>query len=237
MDDLTPNERAAFTKITQLAADAWAVTNGTEGHPLDPKLISSLIYKRLWNNHLGFGYLWTARLPVEASILMRCGVEAAICLAALRVDPEAFIGLLKRDAAFSAKKQRAALVATGGEAAGADVDDFIATLTGGARPAPLVWADLAKAGSVPQLYEVYSVLSSTSSHVTGMSIVEGATGGKVMSDHRDDLIEMTKQRPVQMAGTTLLGVASHARTLGNVDLMNRAADLLGEVNQIQAGYL
>lgn len=155
MQEPTPEELAICDHITHLGADTWAATLAVDGLNTDPMMFSAMIYRRLWSNHRGFLVLWKANLQLEASIVLRSGLEASICLAALPVLGEGFIALMKKDAAYSVQRQQKKLLEDGDEAAAheaaAHVEMLLSLLPEGSKPACLNFKTLAVTGGVPQL--------------------------------------------------------------------------------------
>jgi len=243
MPEPTPEERAICDEISHLGADTWTASLAVAGLNTDPMMFSVMIYSRLWSNHQGFLVLWNANLLLEASIVLRSGLEAAICLAALPALGGDFIDLMKRDAAYTVQRQQRKLLEDGDEEAaqeaGAHVDMLLSLLPDGTKPACLNFKTLAETGGVPQLYSAHRLLSGTSSHVTGLSVLQG-----VVSDDEDEtealqarLRGITRRMHLMyMAGATLHGTALHCQMIGAEALLERANALIGRMNEISQDW-
>lgn len=237
----TQAEIAIIDEISQLGADTWAATLSVEGLNTDPKMFSAMIYRRLWSNHRGFLVLWKANLLLEASIVLRSGLEAAICLAALPVLREDFIAMLKKDAAYTVQRQQKKLLEDGDEAAsqeaGAHVDLLLSLLPEGTKAACLNFKTLADTGGVPQLYSAHRMLSGTSSHVTGLSVLQGLVSDDASKALQDKLTGLTRRMHlIYMAGASLHGIALHCQMIGATELMERANGLIRRMNGISLGW-
>jgi len=136
-----------------------------------------MLFKRLWSNHRGYTLLHNNSLPLESDIILRSGVENAICIAANYRLREEFTVLIQMDVLATTLGQ----IKTNREDVPDDLlrdqETFIRNVTAklpeGKKPAYLNWKKLAELGQVPQLYKDYRTLSSGSAHVTGMSIIRG----------------------------------------------------------------
>ena len=241
MQELTPEELGICDEISNLGADTWTATLAVEGLNTDPMMSSVMIYRRLWSNHRGFLVLWKANLLLEASIVLRSGLEAAICLAALPALGGDFIALMKKDAAYTVQRQQRKLLEDGDEAAaqeaGAHVDLLLSLLPEGTKPACLNFKTLAETGGVPQLYSAHRLLSGTSSHVTGLSVLQGLVSDDASMALQNELTGLTRRMHLMyMAGATLHGIALHCQMIGALELLERANDLIGRMNGISQGW-
>ena len=213
----TSDELVIFDDISRLGASLWAKSREVEGLNSDPKMISIMLFKRLWSNHRGYAVLWNNALNLESDIILRSGLEAAICIAAnfrLRAD---FVCLMRQDAAFTLQGQIKLHRNEGdgelvqqGEAV---LRDLQARLPAGSKAAKLDWKSLAEQGGVPELYAWHRMLSGVSSHVTGLSVLRGVTevpndGMAVMQSELQGLTR--KMHLMMMAGATLQGSMLHA---------------------------
>lgn len=238
----SPEELAICDEVSHVGADTWTATMALEGLNTDPMMFSAMIYRRLWSNHRGFLVLWKANLLLEASIVLRSGLEAAICLAALPVLGKDFIALMKKDAAYTVQRQQRKLLEDGDEAAaheaGAHVDMLLSLLPEGSKPACLNFKTLAETGGVPPLYSAHRLLSGTSSHVTGLSILQGAVSDEASIALQDELSGLTRRMHLMyMTGATLHGIALHSQIIGAAELMDKANALIGQMNEISQGWL
>lgn len=242
MQEPTPDERAICDDISHLGADTWAASLAIEGLNTDPKMFSIMIYSRLWSNHRGFLVLWKAGLQLEASIVLRSGIEAAIAIAALHVMGDEFITLLRKDAAYTVLRQQKKLQEEGDNAAAAEaaahIDMLLSALPEGSKATCLNWKTLAETGGMPQLYSAHRLLSGTSSHVTGLSVLHGVVSDDESEGLQDRLKGMTRRMHLMyMAGATLHGLAVHCRMIGDAALTERADALVERMNQISFGWV
>lgn len=242
MNEPTPVELAIFDEISAVGADTWAVSQGIEGLSTDPKMFSIMIYRRLWSNHRGFALLWRERFQLEASIILRSGIEAAICLAALHTNSDEFLTLLRMDAAATVRKQQKRLEEEGEEEAALSaagcVDMLLSPLPEGCKPTFLNWKSLADDCQVPQLYSTYRHLSGTSSHVTGLSVLEGVVSDEETEQLQAQLARMNRRMHLMyMASATLHGTSLHCQMIGSAELGARADQLIARMNEISEGWL
>ncbi|QNE33338.1 hypothetical protein F1C10_04950 [Sphingomonas sp. NBWT7] len=177
-------------------------------------MFSIMLYKRLWSNQRGYTALWKMNLHVEANIVLRSAVETAICLAANEKLREEFVLLMSRDAAATIQGQ--IKVHRGEEAydlvreGEATLRFLQARLPEGAKPATLRWRELAERGGVPQLYSFHKMLSSVSSHVTGLSILRGVTNPRMDAGQREISKLERKMHLMMMASAMLQGARLHS---------------------------
>lgn len=210
----TSNELALFDDISEVAKNLWEKSGGMEGLNTDPKMFSNAIFRRLWSNHRGFALLWKNEFRLESDIILRSALEASICIAANLELREKFVLLMKRDAAFTLlgqiKSQR-----DDGETEMVREGELLlrqmqSTLPQDENPAKLQWKELAEIGKVPLLYSWHRMLSGVSSHVTGMSIIDGF-GGEGLDEKHEELKKLNrKMHLMMMAGATLHGTMFHA---------------------------
>lgn len=242
MSEPTAEELAVCNEISQLGADTWAASLQIEGLNTDPKMFSVMIFRRLWSNHRGFLVLWDANLLLEASIVLRSGLEAAICLAALPTLGEDFIELMRKDAAFTVQRQQKKLLEDGDEEAANEasghLDMLLAQLPEGSKPTALHFKTLAEAGGVPQLYFAHRHLSGTSSHVTGLSILQGVVSDDASEALQAQLTGLTRRMHLMyMAGATLHGTALHCQMIEATELTDRANTLIHQMNQLSQAWV
>jgi hypothetical protein len=173
-----------------------------------------MLYRRLWSNHRGFALLWNKGLQLEADIILRSGLEVAICLAANFRKPELFGSLLRSDAASTLQGQIKIHRADGDTEMVKDSEALLRRMQSGfdpgARPAKLDWKSLAGHGDVPRLYDWHKTLSGVSSHVTGLSVLRNVTheGVALMQEELAGLTR--KMHLMMMAAATLQGSTFHA---------------------------
>lgn len=232
----TSDELIIFDEISQLAASLWTKSLEIVGLNTDPKMFSIMLFKRLWSNHRGFTVLWNAGLSLESDIVLRCGLEAAICIAAnfnLRND---FVCLMRRDAASTLQSQIKRHRANDDLEMVRDCEATLRMLQArfpvGTKAAKLEWKSLADQGGVPQLYGFHRMLSGVSSHVTGLSVLRGATG-EGMADSQSELHGLTrKMHLMMMAGATLQGSMLHAGMIEDETQVQAALLLINRMNDL-----
>lgn len=173
-----------------------------------------MLYKRLWSNQRGYTDLWKMNLNLEANIVLRSAVEAAICISANAKLREEFVLLMSRDAAATIQGQiktnrdnEAYELVKEGEAT---LRLLQAKLPVGVKPATLRWKELAEQGGAPQLYSFHKMLSSVSSHVTGLSILRGVTNDRMDAEQREIRELERKMHLMMMAGAMLQGARLHS---------------------------
>ncbi|MGE0776206.1 MAG: hypothetical protein AB7G25_04975 [Sphingomonadaceae bacterium] len=211
---VTNDELALFDEISLLAKTLWENSVGMEGLNTDPKMFSNALFKRLWSNHRGYTLLWNNVFRLESDIILRSALEASICIAANMVLKEEFVLLMKRDAAFtllgqirSQREDGETKMVRDGEAL---LRQIQAELPEGQKPAKLQWKELAEIGGVPLLYTWHRMLSGVSSHVTGLSVLDGF-GGQGLDDKHAELSKLNrKMHLMMMAGAMLQGTIFHA---------------------------
>lgn len=238
--DVTRAEIAVFDDISALGASLWEVTRDMEGLSTDPKVFSALLFQRLWSNHRAFALLWTKRLHLEADIILRSGVEAAICIAANLAMGDEFLVLLRRDAAFTLQGQIKLNRDTG------DVDMVkhqetvlrdLQSQPPRLKAAKLDWKDLATKGGLPLLYTWHRMLSGLSSHVTGASVLNQASlSGEAEQMHRQLARQQRRLQFMMMAGATTFGSMRHATMLENTAVYQTALALVARLDQMSEGW-
>lgn len=92
----TSEELEIYDSISALTDTLWGISKEIEGLNTDPKMFSIMLFQRLRSNHRGFTILWKNGQHLEADIVLRSGIETAICLVALHVMKDEFIKLLKK---------------------------------------------------------------------------------------------------------------------------------------------
>lgn len=231
-------ELEIFDEITRLGQTLWASSQKIVGLSTDPKMFSIMLYKRLWSNHRGFVQLWRNSLPLEADIVLRSGIEAAICIAANFRLREHFVVLMRQDAAFTISGQiklhrsnHEQQLVRDGESA---LRDLLAGLPAGRKAAKLDWQALAQEGRVVQLYDWHRMLSGISSHVTGLSVLRGVTDDTPQtSSLQGELRDLTqKMRPMMMAGAILNGSMHHAGMIDDQGILQTVLQLTDRLNEI-----
>lgn len=235
---MNAEDAALYDEITQLASSAWRKSLGIEGLNTDPKMISIMLFRRLWSNHRGYTVTFRAGLDVESDIILRSGVEAAICIAANAKMGTAFGLLLRQDAIHTLQGQIKGFNEAGDaemvRQAEAMRRELWKGLPEGTKGAKLDWKGLAAKGDVPQLYGMHRMLSGVSSHVTGMSIMRGVVSGDE-TDLQDQWRDLTRaQHPIWMMGATLYGSLVHAGMIDDAPLVEQALALVTKLDDLTA---
>ncbi|MFL0412499.1 hypothetical protein ACH0CP_02715 [Sphingomonas sp. 179-I 2A4 NHS] len=214
MIEPSADELTIYDDISKLGERLWKISTSIEGLNTDPKMSSIMLYKRLWSNQRGYTALWKMNLNLEANIVLRSAVEAAICIAANAKLREEFVLLMSRDAAATIQGQikihrdnEAYELVKEGEAT---LRLLQSKLPVGVKPATLRWKELAEQGGAPQLYSFHKMLSSVSSHVTGLSILRGVTNERMDAEQREISELERKMHLMMMAGAMLQGARLHS---------------------------
>lgn len=238
----TVEELALCDEISALGAALWDSSLRVEGASSDPKMFSVMLFKRLWSHHRGFVLLWNNRLHLEADILLRAGVEAAICLAANHRIKNEFVSLMRRDAAFTVKSQGKRFRADGDHTEAAQADEalqaILKQMPEGEKPEKLSWESLAAQGQVPTLYSWHRMLSGLSAHVTGVSVLRDVVTDSHSEGLQEELHALTrKMHLMMMAGATLQGAAIHAHMIGDLAQSQVADRLTSRMNAVTMAWL
>lgn len=232
--EVTQDELALFDDVSSLAGALWAKSLEITGRFTDPKMISIMLFKRLWSNHRGYALLWKNRLQLESDIVLRSAIEASICLAANAVLKDQFAVLLHRDAAQTILGQIKLHRANGDLETVRDAEavlrDLKEHLPDDAKPVGLNWQSLSKEGGVPHLYAWYRMLSGTSSHVTGASILTSVSDVSGPCNVGELLSMQRKLHFMMMAGATLHGSMRHAGILDDEPAARSALDLTNRLS-------
>lgn len=214
MIEPSAQELAIYDDISKLGEKLWRTSTAIKGLSTDPKMFSIMLYKRLLSNQRGYTALWKINLNLEADIILRAALEAAICIAANAKLREEFVLLMSRDAAATIQGQikvhrdnEAHDLVREGEAT---LRFLKGRLPAGVKPATLIWKELAEKGEVPQLYSFHKTLSGVSSHVTGLSILRGVTNESMDSAQREISGLERKMHLMMMAGAMLQGARLHS---------------------------
>lgn len=228
-DQPKPQELAIVGDISRLGHALWGRTLTLRGLNNDPKMISAMLYKRLWSNHRGFLVLYNGGLTLESDIVLRSGIEAAICIAANYHLRDRFTALLRADAVFTLASQIKVHRAAGDQDLVKDAEATLrvlqAGLPSGSRARKLDWAQLASEGQVQELYGFHRMLSGVSSHVTGVSVLRGVADADEEGDDRLDSISRRTHLMI-LATATLQGAMLHAGIIDDEQLVLEATGLL-----------
>ena len=233
----TADELVLYDQVSALAAELWAESREIEGLNTDPKMFSIMLFSRLWSNHRGFTVLWNNKLYLEADIVLRSGVETAICIAANFKLRNAFVTLMKQDAAFTILGQIKIHRDNGETELVRDAEEALRSLQAriptGLKAAKLDWKRLAAEGGSPQLYDYHRHLSGVSSHVTGFSILRNISGSDDIEITRNEINALTrKMHLMMMAGATLQGSLIHSGMIANAVAAELAFDLTNQLAEI-----
>lgn len=242
--DLVPTdeELRISVEISGLGESLWAKSEMVTGLLTDREMLSVLIYRRLWSNHRGFMQLWRNSLPTEADIILRSGLEAAICIAANRQLGSQYGIMLRQDSALTIMGQIEMHRENGDNERVAQSEEILRRLTAGlpegVKPARLDWEVLAREGKVPKLYEWHRQVSVVSSWVTGVSILYGVT------DETEKVNRMqarwrelsNRMRPMMMCSATLTGSLHHAEVIDAAGHLDAARELSERMQRISAQW-
>ena len=238
MTVITKEEFAIYDEISRLGESLWNASLKVVALNRDPKIFSVMLFKRLWSNHRGYTLLHNNKFSLEAEIILRSGLEAAICIAANYQLRDEFVNLMRSDAAFTLLGQIKVFRKAGANDLVKDAEATFRSLKAGllvgTKPARLNWYTLAQQGKVSHLYDFYRRLSGVSSHVTGMSLLNGvidADGGG--ADTQDEFRKLSKRMHLMMmAGATLQGSKLHAEMIDDEEHTQAAKILLDKLNVI-----
>ena len=228
--ELTPNDYRLANEAGLLGAALLEFSQAQLVMANTPEMFSLSLFRRLESHYRGFTLLWNAGLSIEPAILLKAGIEAAICIAANYVLREKFVQLARDDLAATLSKGINMWRASGDADMEREWEAQRRALRGPqtkGSPRSFDWGDLAERGGVPWLYQQHRSLSSWSAHVTGVSLMRSMVG------HDDAGLE--KQIELQAVDRVnhLLGMIS-AMVIGcklHADLFN-ATDCQMEANRL-----
>ncbi|MFN7390312.1 hypothetical protein [Brevundimonas sp.] len=225
---------AIFNETNRLGGALWAKSTLISGTNSSPKMVSTMLFRRLWSHHRGYALLFNDNLNVDADILLRASIEASICIAANYHLPDGLWLALKQDALHTVlghvKQFRDAGDMEMVKAAEATCRWISEGLPSNAKGKKLEMKDLADAGKVPILYHMYKALSGMSSHVSGLSIMRGVVTDDG-PDLQDDWTRLNRQvHPVWQAVATLQGCFFQAIMLEENGHLETCVGLLTQVN-------
>ncbi|WP_454882837.1 hypothetical protein [Sphingomonas oryzagri] len=238
--DPTPDELALYDKISELGSIVWKKSTGLTVGNFEPRMLSMMLYSRLWSNHKGYTILWKEEQALEADIVLRSAIESAICIAAnLRLSDD-FVLLMRQDAAFTILGQIKIFRANGdsemvqkGESV---LRNLQSKLPSGIKAAKLDWKLLAERGGVDQLYGFHRMLSGVSSHVTGLSILRGVTNDEMEDGHAELDGIARKMHLMMMAAAMLQGALIHAAVIEAEPEVERAHRLVADMNALSMAW-
>lgn len=200
-----------------------------------------MLFKRLWSNHRGYALLWKSGLQLESDIILRSGIEAAICIAANYELREAFVAAMHGDAIFTVKGQIKLHRNEGNldlvRESEAVLRHLQSHLPAGAKAERLNWQQLAEKGRVAHLYGWHRMLSGNSSHVTGSSILSAVIPVNGGIDPSTELLPLQKKMHfMMMAGATLEGSRKHAAILEDLAGLESALGLLDRLAHLSTKW-
>ena len=239
----TKEELVIYDEISKLGQALWTKSLRIVGSNLDPKMFSIMLFKRLWSNHRGYTLLHNNGFFLESDIVLRSGLEAAICIAANYHLRNEFVTLMKQDVAYTIlgqiKVHRKAGVSDLVSDSEATLRIIQAQLPEGIKPARLNWQALAEKCKVNQLYGFYRELSGTSSHVTGMSVLRGVVAADGSESNPWDELNILNKRHhlMMMAGATLTASRIHADMLDDEENSEIARKLVNRMNYISESWI
>ena len=105
----TRDETVLFDDISALADEVWDKSKDIAGTFADPKFIAAVLFRRLRTHHNGYAILRKNGYRIEAEIIVRAGVETAICIAANFKMGTEFPRLVRRDAAATLQSQKGSI--------------------------------------------------------------------------------------------------------------------------------
>lgn len=236
--ETTQDEAKLYDAITALAQTLANFSNGLEGLNTDPRMFSAMLFQRLWSNHRGFTVLWNERRFLEADIILRSGIETAICIAANFRLKDEFVNLMRLDAAHTImgqiKIRRREGDIEGEREAQAMLRTFQDKLPEGKKPAKLDWANLADAGQVSQLYDFHRHLSGVSAHVTGFSILQQVSGDGLEVPWTETQALQKQRHLMMMAGATLQATWIHAAMIDQPEICRMSLVLIERMNVLSS---
>jgi hypothetical protein len=210
--------------LHKIGVKLWDQTCQLEGRINDPRMVSARLYGRGWSHARGFNLLWSSNLTTEAEIILRSGVEVAICLANLKARPAEFVADLTSDTAATLAGQ-IPLWAKADQALGVEAKEgasiFGARRSDGSKHGKFDWKTLATDAGRPELYDCHKHLSGNAAHVTGLSLLTS-----IADVHNDDPVrrrqdlEDRRGHALGMASDALgTAIEAHATIIGANDIL------------------
>jgi len=231
-------ELIIYDKISHLGSTLWAASLKVTGSNRDPKMFSVMLFKRLWSNHRGYTVLHNNKLFLEAEIILRSGIETAICIAANYQLRNEFVVLMRQDAAYTVRGQIKIHREAGENDLVKETEELLRSLRkglpNGTKPARLNWKELAQLGKIPFLYNFYRMLSGFSSHVTGLSLINGVIDAEEHQAKGHGELQMISEKVylMMMASATLNGAMLHATMIDDKEHILIANNLLSQMKEI-----
>lgn len=222
--------------LTALGARLMTASEQMSFRTDDYRATSLMLNRRLWSHHRGFVTLWKAGHTLEGAIILRSGIEAAICISANYVMRDGFYPLLKGDLAATLKgaikhwraDEASDLVVSYEEA----LRHLLPTCPVG--PTSLNMRELADSGGQKDLYGYYKWLSMTSTHVTGLSLLSGVVGvdDALLAEQVETNKINQQMQPMMMAGASTMGFKLHAAVVGHAEIYAEAEALEFRLNDL-----
>lgn len=233
---MTPEDAILFNEANRLGEALWARSLQIEGLNNDPKMVSIMLFRRLWSHHRGYAVLHNAHLSLEADIILRSSIEAAICIAANYRLPGGLWVKLQQDALHTLTNQQIKHFRDMGDKemereAEATRRWLQNRLPPGFKGEKLDMKVLAETGNVAMLYGFYRGLSGTSSHVTGLSILRGVVSGDDTTLQDEWTAVSQKTRHLWQIATTLQASLFHSVLIGENSYAETAIALAERLNE------
>lgn len=230
------DETALFDAITELAAAVWEKSKGVQGPISDPRMVSTVLFRRLKEHHRAFAALWREACYFEGEIIARSSIETAICMAANSKMGNEFPKLMRQDAAATLQGQiklhREAEETKMIRDSEAALRFLQAGFDEGKRAIKLDWKSLVEAGGVPVFYNFHKMLSGASSHVTGLSLIRGVETDETM-ELQKRLQGLNKRNWFNMtASATLHGSLIQAGVVEDAASTTTACALVERMNAV-----
>jgi hypothetical protein len=206
-----------------------------------PKMHSVMLFRRLRTNLRAYVILWRARMFLEADIVLRCMVEATICLAANAVMGDEFVALVRNDAAATLvgainvwREEGYAELVRGGEG---NLRNVFGEGTA-VRHARLDWQTLAERAGQKRLYSLHRMLSATSGHVTGLSLTRGVMGADGNGEKEARALDQISESVnfASMASTLMMACRIHADMIGAADLTPTLDSVEADLETASKGF-
>ena len=218
-----------FGQELLIYSSTLAVPVGTQ------KAVSLMLYQRLWSNFRAFGKLWSEDCFLEANIIIRTAIEAAICIAANKKLGGGFYPLLLGDLAATLKKMIKLWRSTGETDLVSLYEAQLRNPPAGtpAQPKAFVWKELAGFAEQPILYDRHRWLSATSAHVTGISLLRSVVTDGDTENLQAELLNIDQTiNPLCMGCVFMFGARLHAQIVGNDELTVAAERLDGRLKEL-----
>lgn len=234
----TTEDSKLFNDTTALGKALWEKSSKIEGFNTDPKMVSIMLYRRLWSHHRAFALLYNAHLNTDADNALRNSIEAAICIAANFRQPDGLWHQLKSDAIKTLVGQINIFKEFGWKEleqhAEAHRRELVKGLPDGQKGEQLKMDKLATAGEVPELYRWYRQLSGTSTHVSGLSILRGIVPGGTPDVPDPITLETRRAYPFWQIGCTIIASRMHSAIIEDLDSMGVAIELTTRLDERSA---